>query len=699
MRSAVLALLCVGLLALPASADDPAPAAPPAPPEAPAADPTLLPPPAAGQVSLYAAVDVESHGDANGRVEIHFAAEDFARVKEASPDPRKFLQDLRSGRADYEIGPDPTAGYDDEAHAVVLLMRELGACRHLGGGLWAIPVEQGGEMLAGDPVDGRLRAVIATEGAWDNGVKFAGRLIYTLPAGATEANWDAAAKRITWKLPLPETTGPAALALDLRLKDRLMTTIYKVYGLGSELTAQWVAKAVLKNTGGSLLKNVRVRFRLDRYSEWSAWNKVGDLVPAQTAVVPYYPVLDAAIGKLRSNTPADLRAEWSYVDPQGAKQEDDEAGRLVLLGGGEFVFSNLVAGESFGTWQESFNNAPLLAAWVSRDDPVVKRMAAMANRLAGGLGASTDDASAVRVLAACYDLLRANDFTYQHPATLADKSVSFDVRQVQHVKLPRDVIRDRSGTCIDLAILLAAMGNAVGLEPHLALIPGHCFPVFRLPGGNLLGLESTGVAGGLRHGSADAATMIDKGNEELKASLEDGRIYLIDVRSLWTQGIANPELDELPADILEKWGIHEEGRGVGPAPVAPGADDPLLGIFGGTLTETDEEGVTLTYPVRIGIDATGAGRYTAVVRADIPIQTEEGSGTVVLLEQAEGEKRGESLVLRCTSRKLTHPATGEAQDLPTRNQLVVRIEKGRLVGKHGNDEEGWTEFAFDREPR
>ena len=697
MRVAILVLLFLGLLALPVGADDPAPAAPPAPPEAPAADPTLLPPPEAGKVSLYASVDVAPQGDADGRVEIHFAAEDYARVKEASPDARKFLQDLRSNRADYEIGPDPTAGYDDDAHAVVLLMRELGACRHLGGGAWAIPVEQGGEMLAGEPVEGRLRAVFATEGTWDNGVKFAGRLIYTLPVGATDANWDG--KLLTWKLPLPEPTGPAALTLDMKLKDRLMTTIYKVYGLGAELTAQWVAKAVLKNTGGSLLKNVRVRFRLDRYSEWSAWNKVGDMLPAQTAVVPYYPVLDAAIAKLRSNTPADLRVEWSYLDPQGAKQEDDAAGRLVLLGGGEFVFSNLVAGESFGTWQEGFNNAPLLAAWVSRDDPVVKRMAAMANRLAGGLGASTDDASAVKVLAACYDLLRANDFTYQHPASLLDKSVSFDVRQVQHVKLPRDVIRDRSGTCIDLAILLAAMGNALGLEPHLALIPGHCFPVFRLPGGNLLGIESTGVAGGLRFGSADAATMIEKGNEELKAALEDGRIYLIDVRSLWTQGIANPELDELPADILEKWGIREEGREAAPGPSAPAADDPLLGIFGGTLTEKDEEGGTLTYPVRIGIDSAGPGRYSAVMRADLEVQAEEGPRTMVLLEQAEGEKRGEVLNLRCTSRKLTNAATGESEDLPTRNLLVVRIEKGRLVGKHGNDEEGWTEFAFDREPK
>ena len=106
-----------------------------------------------------------------------------------------------------------------------------------------------------------------------------------------------------------------------------------------------------------------------------------------------------------------------------------------------------------------------------------------------------------------YEILRANDFTYQHPPALSDKQLSFDIQRVQNVKFPRDVIRDRSGTCIDLAILYASMVNAVGLEPHLALIPGHCFPVVRLPGGQLVAVEATGLAGGLRFGSAGFAKM------------------------------------------------------------------------------------------------------------------------------------------------------------------------------------------------
>jgi hypothetical protein len=66
-------------------------------------DPTLLPAPHEGRMSLYAKVDVDAHGDAEGRVEIHFAPADYARVKERTPDPRRFLQDVHGSRSESEV--------------------------------------------------------------------------------------------------------------------------------------------------------------------------------------------------------------------------------------------------------------------------------------------------------------------------------------------------------------------------------------------------------------------------------------------------------------------------------------------------------------------------------------------------------------------------------------------------------------------
>jgi hypothetical protein len=685
-------------------ADDEVPAPAPAKPEPgepkpgePGFDPAKIPAPAPGQVSLYAAVDLKPQGDGHARIEVHFAPADYAKVKAATPDPRKFLQDLRPGRSDSEIAPGAEAGYADDAHAVVLLMNELGAVKNLGEGRWVLAIGSGYTLLGSDEHEGRPRAFFEESGTWDSGVAFTGRYTYALPAGAREPNWDASAQALTWTLPSEPGSGAARLTVDLKVKDRLMTSVYKVYGLGGAMSAQWLAKGVFRNAGTGRLKNLRVRFRLDKYSEWSGWSKFPEVVPGQTVVALYHPVLDASIARLKSNTPADLRVAWSYEDANGKKEEDEDTQRLVLLGVNEFVFSNLVAGESFGTWQEQFNNAPLLAAWVSRNDAVVKQLAAMANRMAGGLGATTDDETAARVLAACYELLRANDFTYQHPPALLDKTVSFDVRQVQNVKFPRDTIRDRSGTCIDLAILYAAMANALGLEPHLALVPGHCFPVVRLPQSQqLVGVEVTGLQGGLRHGSAPFEQVLPKGTEELKEAMEDGRLYLIDLRDLWTRGMANPELDELPADVLERWGIQETGRGRPTSPIG-GTADPVLGIFSGHVSETDEEGKTTTYPIRLGVDPAEGGRYVIALRIDITVDTAEGAAQIVFVEEGTGEKRGAEWAFRLTKRKLRLPGADEPTESESKNVLTMKVDGDTATARLGNDDEGWSHATLTRE--
>lgn len=663
-------------------------------------DPARIPKPERGKVSLYGAVDLKAQGDGDSRIEIHFAPEDFANVKAATPDPRKFLQDLRPGRSDSEIAADAKAGYADDANAVVLLMNELGAVKNVGEGHWVLSIGSGYTLLGSDEHEGRSRAFFGETGSWDNGVEFVGRYTYTLPAGATESNWDATAQVLTWTLPSEPGSGPARLTYDLKVKDRLMTSVYKVYGLGGAMAVHWLAKGVFTNRGTSRVRNLRVRFRLDKYSEWSAWSKFPEVVPGQTVVALFHPVLDGSIARLKSNTPADLHIGWSYEDATGKKEEDEDSQRLVLLGVNEFVFTNLVAGESFGTWQEQFNNAPMLAAWVSRNDAVVKQLAAMANRLAGGIGATTDEDSAARVLAACYELLRMNDFTYQHPPSLADKTLSFDVRQVQNVKFPRDTIRDRSGTCIDLAILYAAMVNAVGLEPHLALVPGHCFPVVRLPGsGNLVGVEVTGLQGGLRHGSAEFGQVLTKGIDELKEAMADGKLYLIDLRDLWTRGMANPELDELPADILERWGIQETGRGTpaGPAAPATAGADPVLGLFSGRIQEKDEEGKTSTYPIRFGVDAAEGGTYTAALRIDVIVETDAGHTQVVIVEEGKGEKKGAEWVFHFTKRTLKNLGSDETKEAETKNVLTIKVDGDRATAKFGNDEDGWNEATLTRE--
>lgn len=607
-------------------------------------------------VKLDGTVEADEVGDARLQVDLAFPAAFFAQAKAQFPDARRWLQDLVPSRANLEWS-DPSAAYVDAKHAVSLEMTWRGAVKNRGGGRWEMPLEGDTTLVRTTPEgDARPTAWFRETGTWDNGFAYTAEYAYRLPRGATRARFDAASRVLSWHLaPAPAREAPR-LALDLRVRERLMSTIYKVYGLGSDATSLfWVAKAVFRNEGGTA-RNLRVRYRLGSYGDWSPWSKYPEVVRGQTVVDVLYPVLDPSIAKLRSNTPANLLVEWSYEDADGRRHDDDTARRVVILGVNEFVFGNLTAGESFGTWHEAYNNAPLLAAWVTRNDPVVKQFAAMANRLAGGVGASTDAASALQVLGACYELLLRNDFTYQHPPALLDRSVSFDPKMIQNVKLPRETLRDRSGTCIDLAILFAAMANALGLEPSLMLVPGHCFPVVRTPDGKWHGVEVTGVRGGQRTGAVAFDAVHAHGNKQIEQAMTDGRYYRIDLHDLWTKGVANPEIEDLPADILERWGISEAGRGTG-SPPPPDRSRPtgagpaaVLGLWGGDMDPfaIDDE-LTLN---RLVVGVEGPASWRAGVRVEMTL-TRGGRRTAIVIRGVYEDGRADATSVRFPAASLT----------------------------------------------
>jgi len=58
--------------------------------------------------------------------------------------------------------------------------------------------------------------------------------------------------------------------------------------------------------------------------------------------------------------------------------------------------------------------------------------------------------------------------------------VSFAPGSVQRIRLPSEVLDQRSGNCIELAILYASAAEALDLEAALILIPGHAFVGIRM---------------------------------------------------------------------------------------------------------------------------------------------------------------------------------------------------------------------------
>ncbi len=364
--------------------------------------------------------------------------------------------------------------------------------------------------------------------------------------------------------------------LDLKFKDRVVSGAYKAYGSRDCPVPMWLAKSVFRNQTGARLTNLRVRYRVSEYAEsdWSNWHQYAAVDPGQTIVDLYYPIFTAQTARLTDRAPADMHLEYEYMEPAGQKKEFSESRRLTMMSRYEFFFSDMTAEERTGAFQDGDTNYPLFAAWVSRsDDAVVGRLASLADKKAGGLGASESDESCVRVLEQLYEMMRTIHISYQHPPNLQDPKMSYDIKSIQSLQFPRDTIEKRSGTCIDLAILMAAMMNSVNIHPVLVSMDGHCFPMAVLPqSGKFVPVEATGVGDGYEK-SMDFVEANKSAVETWNAVSKNGRYDLVDVRALWTAGVANPELDPLPADVLEKWGIMDlaEGGGAAQRRAAPAA--------------------------------------------------------------------------------------------------------------------------------
>ena len=662
-------------------------------------------------VQLSGTGELNAAGDVRALIRMVFPEDLFKELKARSRNPQGFLRDFAGKRHDAEM-TDTSARIDDEKRELVLHMTQRGAVINRGQGRWSFDLgESGARFLRFDTLGDRRAMFMVEQGTWPNGKTYGGETTYLLPRGAMDEQFDQTSLTLNYRLPAPDPgDGPPVLETTLRTKPRLMTATYKVYGLAERFGGQWIAKMVFKNEGKSIIRKLRVRFRLAGYSEWGLWHKTRELVPGQTVVQTYYPVLEERIARLSSNTPANIEVEWVYEDDTGKRHTDSDGHRIVLLGVHEFVFSDLPAAERFGTWQENFNNVPLLAAWVSRDDMVVKHFAALANKRAGGVGAGTDKASTIRVLRAIYELMQVNNFTYQHPPTAADQSVSFDVQQVQNVKFPRDVIRDRSGTCIDLAILYAAAANNLGIPSYLAVVPGHCFPIFLFPDGTPLAVESTGVGGGLRYGSAPFDRMFAVGNQEMEHWHRDGRYLVVDVRDLWTKGVSNPELPELQADILQRWGIREGGavtpqskpntpEAPGIPPGHPGAQpaadaSAFLGLWRTMVSETTEGGQTFTYPLHLGIRQGEDGAIEIGMKIDAQVPSPGGSTLVEIRERFEAVLNAGQLIGKGVKKRLVAGGKEKQSQL---DQIRLRSEGKMLSGSYGPDGTGTT-MRLERVP-
>ncbi|NLI32264.1 MAG: hypothetical protein GX422_05705 [Deltaproteobacteria bacterium] len=483
------------------------------------------------------------------------------------------------------------------------------------------------------------------------------------------------------------------LSHKIHVKEKVITGVYKTYGVKDAPVPMWLAKSVFQNNMNGRITNLRVRYKVTDYADWSSWHNYAAVDPTQTVVDVYYPIFSSACARLTSRAPTELQMECEYVDPAGQKRQTSETRPLTMLSRHEFIFSDLTAEERTASFQDMVTYAELLAAWVSRSDDIVARLASMANKRAGGLGASSSDENCIKVMAALYDIMRIIHISYQHPPALVDKKLSYDLKLVQSLQYPRDTIQKRSGTCIDLAILYAAMLNSINIDPYLVVIDGHCFPMAKTPSGKFIPVEATGVGDGYAKGM-DFEQAVKSGLESWEKVNQTGRFVLVDVRQTWMEGVANPELDTMPPDILEKWGIvalvespgGTEAPPVGYASVQqPGGYTPTPATINGrwTYTLTAMDGRNLSGQIEI---SSKGGQLRMVATASYQMMGQDGRyHQFQERNNFVGSIDGQTLVARCDNAVYTMDGRRvPPQGLPLQLSLEVAPDGRSMEGHVAN---------------
>lgn len=395
------------------------------------------------------------------------------------------------------------------------------------------------------------------------GFQFLIRKNIKLPEGASEISLSKGSATLTYRaVPrFPADAGQASLhpSFQLDAKPELMSALYKVYGT-PDWSEFWAARVIIRNTTANLLSDVRVRFRIEGFSGWSPWQKVEVMYPGQTIVEPFFPVFEPAITRLRSGTPALLEVEYEYSLPDARKMSNNDSARIRLLGMNEAVWTSHTTDKN-SSWYEIFRNAPpIVASFVSADDPVIQDVVGMISRAIQGEGSTLSDEGAMAFLGALYNLFRENIAYENTPGGLVDGFLR------QHLKYGRDVLRTRSGTCVNLAILYASVAEATGLEPSIIVVPGHAFVKVALPmSGRAVFVETTGCGGGTRETSYGFFEAQVRAMLAYQTALAAGKVIEVAIPTLRQQGIRAPELPDLGTHPLQDWKIQDPKAATMPA--------------------------------------------------------------------------------------------------------------------------------------
>jgi hypothetical protein len=351
----------------------------------------------------------------------------------------------------------------------------------------------------------------------------------------------------------PSSSGQPNLAYTMYSQTNLQSSGYKVYGNPS--LGIWAAKLVVINNGQGPAYNLQINWKVENFTG-SDPHTYNVLMPGSSIVDLYYPILPASVVALTTSTPSNIRFDMSYQASQnsGAQTLHATDGKPInIIGGHDIIFSSLSPKDSLGTFYDDFSNYQFIATLTTVTDPVVLQFAAMAQTLAnteagGSINAYVQtDKGALWTLQGIWDLSVYNGISYK-----IEPQAFWTGHFSEYIEYPRDVLQNHIGTCIDTAVFIATVAEALGMKAYVYVVPGHAFPVIRLPeSGNLVPIESTTLSDGFQFSDAVTAGI------HTWNTYTTGPYLRVDIETFQGKGYTPPELPTLPTTALSDWGYKQ----------------------------------------------------------------------------------------------------------------------------------------------
>jgi transglutaminase-like putative cysteine protease len=233
--------------------------------------------------------------------------------------------------------------------------------------------------------------------------------------------------------------------------------------------------------------------------------------PGETLVVRQNPrLIPEAIDRLNAQKPAQFHLKVEQLESERQATILEETGETLIYARRDFPWS--IPGF---TDEEVYE---LLATMVTPNDPAVEELIRAAadytesGIMWSGYGDQPNDEGG-GVWDRLQAIWQAEEQNYN--LTYVNTWVSFAPGSVQRIRLPAEVLEQRSGNCIELAMLYAAAAEALDLEAAIVIIPGHAYMGVRTDqeNANYYFIETTMI------GRASFSEAVDRASEEFQEAL------------------------------------------------------------------------------------------------------------------------------------------------------------------------------------